>query len=339
MERLLRFLLLVLLVSSCRKTNYSIPLVDDWSKAEVLETKTIYEQQYSSFTDLIFYEGKYYITFRQAKSHAGTNDFGKIVVLESYDFVNWIVFGEFLENSMDLRDPKFIVYKNELMISVHGTSTNLATKSRYNYKLAVDLSGKIKLVSRMLVDNWPWSFTYSAKGDKWFAFEYSTSGNKFNLVSTSNFESILHECDFSTVKSVPSEARLVFNGSRCYALVRRNGTSLFGISNDLSSCYFEWQELDIRGLGGPNFLIYKNKYVLISGRDFFAGSVYTEQNRTSLFYLDLETRELFRIAILPSGGDTSYGGMHLEGNILFMSYYTTKSSRAVINTAQIKLKF
>lgn len=71
----------------------------------------------------------------------------------------------------------------------------------------------------------------------------------------------------------------------------------------------------------PNFIIYRNPYLIIGGRDSKSSSAKTQENRTSLSLYDLVSGKLSRILILPSSGDTSYPGLVLEGDNLLISLF------------------
>ncbi|MGE8377164.1 MAG: hypothetical protein ACN6PN_02410, partial [Sphingobacterium sp.] len=90
-------ILFCILCLSCNKNDEPIisdrvdRLENDFSKASIQEVKDVFSKGYSSFTDLNFHKGFYYLVFRQGSLHAGGSDFGKIMLMKSSNFVDWDV--------------------------------------------------------------------------------------------------------------------------------------------------------------------------------------------------------------------------------------------------------
>ena len=88
-------------------------------------------------------------------------------------------------------------------------------------------------------------------------------------------------------------------------------------------------ELEKNGvpLGGPDF-ISLGKGVLVAG----SRSYYVPSHHKTVLFTGNEEGDLQESYVLPSGGDTSYPGFLVEGDQLWVSYY---SSHETANSAVI----
>lgn len=76
---------------------------------------------YNAFTDLIFFQDKFFCCFRESNSHAG-GESGKIRILVSLDALHWESVALLSEAGHDLRDPKFL---SLLIHTGNGSTRNL----------------------------------------------------------------------------------------------------------------------------------------------------------------------------------------------------------------------
>ncbi|WP_223293032.1 MULTISPECIES: hypothetical protein [Shewanella] len=90
-----------------------------------------------------------------------------------------------------------------------------------------------------------------------------------------------------------------------------------------------WQELDKR-IGGPVSFFYQGRHLAVV-------RLYDEKVRTSLVEIHEETGEIQELLTLPSGGDTSYAGVILDGDLLKVSYYSSHEGKSAIYFAVISL--
>src|SRR5262249_707318 len=80
---------------------------------------------------------------------------------------------------------------------------------------------------------------------------------------------------------------------------------------------------------GPNFL------PLPDGSLWAASRLYPRGPKTALARLGRDTFE--PVLTLPSGGDTSYGGMGWHDGLLWVSYYSSHEGKSSICLARIEL--
>ena len=132
----------------------------------------------------------------------------------------------------------------------------------------------------------------------------------------------------------PSEAtlRALPDGSMA-ALVRREGNAMIG-SAPPPFTEWTWSELPV-SLGGPELLVLDDGRMLAAGRRSEGEGGW--RKRTAIGRVDL-AGNWTELAVLPSGGDTSYPGMVLEGSELLVSYYSSHEGKSAIYLARLRLE-
>ena len=93
---------LVIIVSSCtvaQATGFKVLSVSKiWSHA-----------QHNAFTDLEYFKGRWFCSFREGSGHAGAGDYGKIRIIHSKDGDQWTSAALLESPGLDLRDAKLSV--------------------------------------------------------------------------------------------------------------------------------------------------------------------------------------------------------------------------------------
>jgi len=93
---------------------------------------------------------------------------------------------------------------------------------------------------------------------------------------------------------------------------------------------WQWRDLNSR-IGGPNML------QLPDGRILAVTRLYNGGTRTSLSWLDVANGKLTEVLKLPSRGDTSYAGLVLHNDLLWISYYSSHEGRTSIYLARVTI--
>ena len=89
--------------------------------------------------------------------------------------------------------------------------------------------------------------------------------------------------------------------------------------------------MDFR-LGGPDFLYLNDGLVVMGSRSHFTSVAKT------VLLTGTGTEKFQEVCVLPSGGDTSYPGLMVEGDQLWVSYYSShETPKASIYLAKIPL--
>ncbi len=71
-------------------------------------------EEYNAFTDLIKWQGKYWVCFRSGEGHV--KGYGKIRIISSNDLETWNLETTLSSENLDLRDPKFLVDGDNLLV-------------------------------------------------------------------------------------------------------------------------------------------------------------------------------------------------------------------------------
>ncbi len=293
---------------------------------------------YCAFTDLIWYNNKWYCVFREAESHAGTNGFLRL--MESEDAKKWKVSTIFKMEGMDIRDPKlFTGFKNELIVSA-GVLNSAREFENVLWKFNNASSSWSEPFYMSVKGNWLWRIT--REGNRMYSIGYTTRTTSASPVNTKISCYVTDENSFPTFKLLgseiltdgcPSETSMNFIGSKIYMVTRRdcdNKNTWLGIS-DLSFSNVQWNNLDII-LQSPN-MINTPHGIYVSGR------IYTPGDKVGLFKLDTTKLKLDKVAELPSRLDTGYPGLVYEKDSLWISYYSTENERSrAIYLSAIRLK-
>lgn len=312
----------------------------------LLDVRRIWDDApHSAFTDLVSFKGKLFCTFREGDGHVHGAD-GRARVLVSEDGGRaWQSVAELSLDGFDLRDPKLSVTPDgRLMLTLGGSIyAGQVLEGRRPLVSFSDPEGKHFSSPREATfdgkvgdeGNWLWRVTwekgigygvvYQADGDEW----------PVHLVTTTNGIDYEHRATWS-LEGRPNETTLRFEETgEMVALVRReagNGLGVVGRSRPPYTSW-EWRQLPAR-LGGPNLLqLDADTWVVGTRRYPEAG-----RSGTATILAGLDSSRGFEEWVeLPSGGDTSYPGMVLDGDRLLVSYYSSHEGRSSIYFAELQV--
>lgn len=301
--------------------------------------------KYCSFTSIIKFQGKFYVSFREGEGHVFGPDGearGKIRILQSKDGKKWksVYLGE--KEGYDLRDPKLsITPDGRLMVIVGGSIYRDKKLQGQEPHVCFSSDGinyselqRITIDGRLPNSDWIWRVTWH--DGVGYGVDYGAEkGTRFlRLLSTKDG---IH---FSTITDLdvpgfPNEATIRFTqDGRMALMVRRDDADAMGYWAVSQAPYtqWDWKKMEMR-LGGQDFLFYGDN-IIASTRSHYIPS----RCKTVILKGD-ETGRFEEVMVLPSGGDTSYPGLLIEGEELWVSYYSTHaSSMAKVYLAKIPLK-
>ena len=306
-------------------------------------------KNFAAFTDIAYYDNAWYITFRVGTKHGGGLN-GEIKVLKSNDAITWAVQHIIENDSLDLRDPKFLVdsTNNTLYLTYTGIKPQESSSPKiHGFIVSYNLN----------VNNWnnPQFITYGNMGVEqfWFWRLIYLKGKIYcpayhvpilGGYTTDNICLFNNNNDFKTFTPVgrlqlgksPNEATIRFDANNnMYFLIRREAANAaLGFSTAVDYTKVTWIEdpLSTR-LSSPNFLFYNNK-LLICGRD-------QNDSRFKFFSYNLSTKKIEKIYPFPSGDETGYGGMSFNPankDELLISYYVINGERSYIKLIRADLK-
>lgn len=324
-----------------------IPLLLSASDPQKQVTKIWDDAPHNAFTDLIRYENKFYCTFREGTGHVPgeTGEDGKIRILISEDGEKWESLALLAKKDYDLRDSKLSVTPDGRLMVLMGGSNYDGRKliNRLNHVSFLSKNKKqfsdpkpIKIDKEIRSDyDWLWRVTWF--DNIGYGVVYRKKDNTKSevfLVKTQNGidYTLVSALD---VEGLPGESTVLINSdAEMLILMRRDRKGKYGLFGSSKPPYkqWEWNDLGIR-LGGPNIIPVNDTTYVIGTRSYLEG-----ETRTALFFSG-KSGTLRPLIELPSGGDTSYPGMLIYDDTLWVSYYSSHEGNAKIYMAKIPMSY
>ena len=296
--------------------------------------------EYCSFASMIKFKGKYYVSFRESDTHQilkAENRCGKSRVLVSDDGENWRSVALIEKEGYDLRDPKLSITPDGRLMLLMGGSVYKDLKLANMYpQVCFSKDGEhfsdlqpVRFADGLSRENeWIWRVTWHEGVGYGVVY-----GSGFMLVKTTDGVNYDLVCRLD-MPGRPGEATVRFLPDGTMAMmVRRDGDSRNGAWGMSKAPYTQWtwNDMDVP-LGGPDFMITSDTTMIVASRSLYS----TE--KTMLFKGNMKGK-VEEIAILPSGGDdNSYTGMIVEGNELWVAYYSKhEGPKASIYLAKVPM--
>lgn len=310
---------------------------------EIAPVRKIWDQgQHNAFTDLIKWEGAYYCTFRESAGHVPRTpeEDGTIRVITSPDGEQWQSALLLTKPGIDLRDPKLsITPDNRLMILMGGSHYDQGKLlGRLPQVAFLSPDGQVSELQPVQIDarvagpmDWLWRVTWHGKtgygviyqaveGARGLHLLKTTDGVKYGLVKTFD------------LPGEPNESTVRFHGDTMLLVVRNEDGKARGHLGESSPPYSDWKWADINTrLGGPNLLPLPDGSLILGTR------LYGKRTQTAIGTLTRDGK-FTPVAVLPSGGDTSYPGLLVEGNELWVSYYSSHKMKTSIYFTKLPVK-
>ncbi|WP_394221916.1 hypothetical protein [Alteromonas gracilis] len=300
-------------------------------KLKLLDIKRVSKPAaHSAFTDLIenpFDNSRDTLicSYRQATNHVSAD--GILVVLTIDKNTFQVKYRSTIrEGNADLRDPKFSYHGKRLMLTTYAKS----------------YSDDGKMTSRMLTyfstDGLSWSGknSYGKSGwwlwnHSWFnsqayGFAYNRPSNAISLFKGDPIRTMqLHvENVFSLSKQgkgYPNESTILFDELGNASVFLRRDADTFSAQFGTSKPPFTkwtWHDLGIY-IGGPAAVWLGSDYFIVAGRYVDWA---TRTFSTKLWLFNANSKKLEELYTMPSSGDTSYPGLVIQDDILYISYYS-----------------
>ena len=299
--------------------------------------RAFHNGQHNAFTDLVRFQGRFYLTFRSCPDGHAVHPTASIIVLSSVDAKRWEQVHRFHVSRRDTRDPHFLVFQDKLFIY---------TGTWY--------SGESSLPSRAWDLNQHLGYAvWSRDGREWngpvllegtfghYVWRANTFGGKAYLCGRrkigfavgpkgegNEVESLMLESDdgliwrkravFQEVHGDETAFQFEPDG-RVVAIGRRGSASAQFCASRPPYTHWQRKELD-RYIGGPLLTRWGNRTV-VGGRKF------TEDRGPKTTMCWFVRGELHEFAELPSGGDNSYPGfVESSPTRALMSWYSSHES-------------
>lgn len=296
---------------------------------------------HSAFPDLIRFKGAFYCSFREGTGHVPGTD-GKARIIRSVDGKNWESVALLEVDSIDLRDPKLSVTPdNRIMVTIGGSVYDKNVRSKllglYPHVSFSDVSGaNFSVPEKVIIDpsivsgrDWIWRVTWH-KGN---GYGINYHNNTADLLTTKDGKKYEKTASLD-IDGYPNESTIRFDeNNNLYVLVRREEGDKLGVLAQSTSPYTAWtyKKLDLR-LGGPNFIFYQKNNLIIASR------LYSPEGASTAIFLADRGGAIKKTIKLPSKGDTSYPGIVVYENELWVVYYSSHESKTSIYLARIPLK-
>ena len=303
------------------------------AKAEIVYLDKVWARAgHSAFTDLIRYNERWFLAFREASTH--TSGDGVIRILTSFDFEHWQESARVTHPGGDLRDPKLCRTPDNRLMLTTALALTQPDKVRHQSLAWFSRDGREWGEAAPIGDPDVWIWRVQWHQGRALALGYGTAGQRFLRSYTSTDGSRFDPLNpFVLSDEYPNESSVLFQtDDTALCLLRRDAgskTALLGRSRPPYRAW-AWSDLGTR-IGGPHML------KIPDGRIVAAVRLYDGKERTALCWLDLAANQLNEFFTLPSGGDSSYAGLWFHDGLLHMSYYSSHEDRTSIYVAKMKL--
>lgn len=291
------------------------------------------DNQHNAFTDMIQWNGSFYLVFRTAYSHISHKS--RLILLKSGNARNWRKCAQFSLENEDIRDPKLAVIQDRLFL--YALKNRSFTAFPYT-TIVTSSSNGIDWSAWTDVEPQGWILWRPKSSDLKTWYTAATSKDRMHTQLLRSIDGIY----WSTVSDIykgqrHSETAISFQtDSTITGTVRVEGSGqLFG-SPDACTLIFcsqfpflNWKFVTdyTTRLDGPALFKYQG-YTYAAGR-YEPGRTgpanrrggQLSRKRTALFRVFQDS--LSHMTDLPSCGDTSYPGVVATGDSVLISYYTS----------------
>ncbi|MDT8301739.1 MAG: hypothetical protein RQ760_09675 [Sedimentisphaerales bacterium] len=298
--------------------------------------RVFFNGEHNAFTDLIRFEGKFYLTFRSCPDGHMVHPTSSIIILASDDANQWEQVHRFSVAKRDTRDPHFLIFKSKLFVYTGTWYSGETTLKSEDYDLNKHLG-----YAAWSEDGVKWHSPVMLEGTfGHYIWRANTFGGKAYLCGRrkKNFadaprgegamvESAMLESDDGLIWRTRSlfqevngdETAFQFEADGGIIAVGRRGR---GNAQLLRSerPYTQWQRKDLdRYIGGPLLVRWGSRpHYVVGGRK----TIGDRGPKTSMCWLVDD--ELHEFAELPSGGDNSYPGfIEISPKRAIMSWYSS----------------
>jgi len=299
------------------------------------------DRMHNSNTDMIQWNGEYYLAYVSSPFHFG-NDNSVLHVKRSADRgKTWTEVDQFNPPGEDIRDPKFAAIGNRLFLYALKNTSFVAEPYLSVYSYTEDGNEWKDFQTVPGVDGWLFWRPKTQDGKTFYNAAYWWEHGKSTLLKSVDgihWEkvSMIHEGD----RNDETEIQFLPDG-RLLATARLEhgegegvfghpaGSTLIATSQPPFTSWSPGVESLVTRLDGPYLFTYHDRTYALgrfqpnpgkAGPLTDQGSILSRK-RTSLF----EVREdgLAYLTDLPSDGDTSYVGFVMDGDTAYASYYTS----------------
>jgi len=300
----------------------------------------IADGSHNSNTDMILWNNQFYLIHASSPFHYGTSE-SKLIIWRSSDTKDWKKVGEIdFEGNDDIRDPKFANISGKLFVYALANRGLIANPYKTVYKVSDDGEKwsdwkELKGVE----EGWLFWRPKTFDNNTWYVSAYWWEHGKSMLFkSTDGIEweevSKIYEGetnDETAIEFLP-DGKLIctarLEGFSEYNIFGDSSAStLIAVSKSQDYDKWEYSKDDLTRLDGPCLFRYNDRVFAVGRYEPEAKGTFSNlgsffcKKRTSLFLL--EENRLIYLSDFPSAGDTSYSGVVINGDYVYISYYTS----------------
>lgn len=314
--------------------NFDVSLiVAEHYNAKIYESNT-----YTSFADLVWYEGKYYCAFREGENHVPSSKAEKngiIHFLQSTDCRAWTEAGTITDDRYDLRDPHFCISPKDgsllCIYAYHEPGNSWVQPTKTAASVLVVENGILKEKSRGNLTTgdiyeryWIWNIT--VEGDTVYGVAYYETGTNVAFLSSKDGFNWTH---ISDIPFKGNEASVNIIDGKAYVLMR-NQTDWENSSIAIADApYTSWTVIPLNyGLHSPIGHEYNGK-LYICGRKYYN----KVRDGVSMFSFNLPTdTKLKEVYVFPCDTptrDNAYPGFIIRDGAMRVVYYAIPNGKNV----------
>jgi len=293
------------------------------------------DSMHCAFTDMVRWNGWYYVAFRRAFAH-GMVPFGDVFVIRSRDLGQWDVCG-MLTTGFDDRDPAFVADDDRLWVYFYSRFAETALVDGRLHRIEGGAQRSQTYVS-CTSDGVSWHVPVPVyKPDVWlwhpqrfddgfYCAAYETKADRAaRELMLLRSEDALNWRKVSTIQENNGGESFIVRDEDGRFMVVNRGAMNEARTDFLHADppYVAWSGWRVaHGMQSPNVVRVAGR-LIAAGRRSIVDPPDWCKAVTSIFEIDPEKQTTQRLLDLPSGGDTSYCGMVVEndGSIL-LSYYS-----------------
>lgn len=301
--------------------------------------RAFHNGEHNAFTDLIRYNGRFYLTFRSCPDGHMVHPTSSIIVLSSEDGLEWEQVHRFSVAKRDVRDPHFLAFKGRLFVYTGTWYCGDSSPEKYDMNQLLGYAvwsedGRRWSQPQMLEGTYGhYVWRAASQGGKAYLggrrkhqFQETKTREEQNVLAESallesNDGLIFRKAGFFQERYGNETAFLFEKDGSILAVARSGGGRNAQVLRSEPS-YQQWERKDLdRHIGGPLVAKWGERY-LVGGRKIIGG-----EPRTTLYWLLNDA--LSQFAELPSAGDNSYPGfVELSPTRGLISYYSTHEKNA-----------
>ena len=303
--------------------------------------RVFHNGEHNAFTDLVRWQGKFWLTFRSCPDGHMVFPTSRIIVLASADAKSWEQVHQFSVPRRDTRDPHFLVFRDQLFVYTGTWWSGDGELPRKQYDINKHLGYGVRTA-----DGKEWSQPFQLEGTYghyiWRAAAHNGkaylcarrkrgfSEAESGAGATPIMESAMLESEdginwryrslFQTTKG--NETAFQFRSNGFLVAISRSQGRGPALLVQASPPYDEVTRKPLAEyIGGPLLARWGNEW-MVGGRRF------TDTGpRTILYWLHKDA--IHEFADLPSGGDTSYPGfVELDDGTGLVSWYSSHEKDA-----------